>query len=237
VLSVARNADGLIIVVDVAKDPGGDLLMVLQELENSRILTTPPEGEVEITRRGFGSDIQFIWDGYLEECTSEDVVSLLREYNIRSAIVRIRGKVTLDSVEDAIYGNAVYRPTLVLGNKLDLITDELDTEILIKTAGPLDVLVASAEKPEGLRDKLGERLFDLIGVLRVYTKQPGKQVAEAPIVSRRGLTVGELAKMIHSDFYERFKYARIWGPSAKFDNERVGLDHILQDGDIVQFHT
>ena len=49
--------------------------------------------------------------------------------------------------------------------------------------------------------------------------------------------MGELAKMIHSDFYERFRYARLWGPSAKFPNERVGLDRELSDGDVVQFHT
>jgi len=49
--------------------------------------------------------------------------------------------------------------------------------------------------------------------------------------------VGDLAKLIHSDFYERFKYARVRGPSAKFESGRVGLDHVLADGDVVQFHT
>jgi len=56
-------------------------------------------------------------------------------------------------------------------------------------------------------------------------------------VARTGLTVGELAKMIHSDFYRRFKYAKVWGPSAKFDSERVGLDRELSDGDVVQLHV
>ncbi|MGD2200801.1 MAG: TGS domain-containing protein [Candidatus Bathyarchaeota archaeon] len=237
VLSVARNADGLIIVIDLSKDPREDLIMIFRELENARILTTPPKGEVEITKRGYGSDIQFIWDGALEDCTPDDVIKLLREYKIRSALVRIRGKVTLDIIEDAIFGNAVYRPTLILGNKADLISDDRAIDLLKESAGPLQVLIASAERPDKLSERMGERLFHLIRVIRVYTKQPGKEKALEPIVARQGLTVGELAKVIHSDFYERFKYARIWGPSAKFDNERVGLDHILQDGDIVQFHT
>ncbi len=236
VLSLARNADGIIVVVDLADDPGGSLLAVLRELEASRILTVEPEGEVELTRRGHGSDIQFIWDGTLEECTPDDVIKLLREYKIRSALLRIRGKVTLNVVEDAIFGNAVYRPTLVVANKLDLAVEGA-VESVRASAGGLEVLVLSMEGCEGLRELLGARLFELLGVVRVYTKQPGKKAAVEPIVARQGLTVGDLAKTIHSDFYKRFKYAKVWGPSAKFESERVGLDHVLADGDVVQLHA
>lgn len=236
VLSLARNADGIIIVVDLTDDPGGNLLMVLGELEASRILPVEPEGSVEITRRGHGSDIQFIWDGTLEECTSEDVIALLREYKIRSAIVRIQGKVTLDVVEDSIFGNAVHRPTLVIANKRDLAVEGAMESVEASATG-LKLLEVSLKKDEGLRELLGAELFKLLEVVRVYTKQPGKKPAVEPIVSRQGLTVGDLAKTIHSDFYKRFKYARIWGKSAKFESERVGLDHELADGDVVQLHT
>jgi ribosome-interacting GTPase 1 len=236
VLSLARNADGIIVVVDLADDPGGSLLAVLRELEASRILTVEPEGEVELTRRGHGSDIQFIWDGTLEGCTPDDVIKLLGEYKIRSALLRIRGRVTLNVVEDAIFGNAVYRPTLVVANKLDL-TVEGAVESVRASAGGLEVLALSMEGGEGLRELLGARLFELLGVVRVYTKQPGKNAAVEPIVARQGLTVGDLAKTIHSDFYKRFKYAKVWGPSAKFESERVGLDHVLADGDVVQLHA
>jgi len=237
VLSIARNADGLIIVVDLTDDPGGNLLMVRGELENSRVLTAEPDGEVEVTRRGYGSDIQFIWEGALEGCTHKEVVDLLQEYKVRSALVRIRGKVTLDAVEDAMFGNAVYRPTLVVANKTDLVDDERVIESVCEAARPVEVLAVSAEKTEGLGELLGSKLFDLLGIVRVYTKQPGGEPSREPIVARRGLTVGELAKMIHSDFYERFRYARLWGPSAKFDSERVGLDRELSDGDVVQLHA
>jgi hypothetical protein len=237
VLSLARNADGLIIVIDLTDDPGGNLLIVRGELENSRVLTAEPDGEVEVTRRGYGSDIQFIWEGELEGCTPEEVVGLLKEYKVRSALVRIRGRVTLDAVEDAMFGNAVYRPTLVVANKADLVDDEEVIESVRESAGPLEVLAVSAEKTEGLGELLGSKLFDLLGVVRVYTKQPGGEPSKVPIVARRGLTVGDLAKMIHSDFYERFRYARLWGPSAKFDSERVGLERELSDGDVVQLHA
>ena len=237
VLSSARNADGIIIVVDLTDDPGGNLLMVTRELENSRILTAEPQAGVEVTRRGHGSEIQFIWEGELDGCTPDDITALLREYKIRSALVRIRGRVTLDIVEDAMFGNAVYRPTLVIANKADLSSDPAVVESVRASAAPLEVMVVSAEKPGDLGERLGAKLFELLGIVRVYTKQPGKEAAVAPIVGHRGMTVGDLAKIIHSDFYERFKYARIKGPSAKFESGRVGIDHVLMDGDIVQFHT
>jgi len=236
VLSIARNADSVIIVVDLANDATGNYLMVAGELEKSRILTVEPEGEVEITKRGYGSDIQFIWDGALVDCTPEDVVGLLREYKIRSAIVRVKGKVTLDVVEDSVFGNTVYKPSLVVANKADLATSEAVGSVR-ESARPLEVLVVSAEKTNGLTELLGSRLFDLLGIVRVYTKQPGNEPSREPIVARKGLTIGDLAKTIHSDFYKRFRYARLWGPSAKFDGERVGIERELSDGDVVEFHV
>lgn len=237
VLSAARNSDAIIILVDLTDDPGGNLLTVTRELENSRILLAEPQGEVEVTRRGHGSELQFIWEGELDGCTPDDIATLLREYKIHSALVRIRGRVTLDIVEDAMFGNTVYRPTLVIANKADLSSDPAVIESVRASAAPLDVMVVSAEKPRNLQERLGASLFELLGIIRVYTKQPGKEAAVLPIVGQRGMNVGDLAKIIHSDFYERFKYARIRGPSAKFESGRVGIDHVLQDGDVVQFHT
>jgi hypothetical protein len=236
-LSAVRNADGVIIVVDLKDDPAGNLLMIKGELDASRILTSEPEGEVEIQRRGIGRDVQFIWEGELDGCTREEVVALLNEFRIRSALVRIRGSVTIDNVEDAIFGNAVYRPTLVVANKADLGIDRRTVDQLRMAAGPLDVLVISAEKTPNLAVAIGGELFKLLEIARIYTKEPGEEPAREPVVVRRGITVRELARTIHNDFYRNFKYARIWGPSAKFPNERVGLDRVLEDGTIIQLYT
>jgi hypothetical protein len=236
-LSAVRNADSIIIVVDLTDDPAGNLLMVQGELDASRILTSKPEGEVNIQRRGVGRDIQFIWEGEFADCTREEVVVLLNEFRIRSALVRIRGSVTIDNVEDAIFGNAVYRPTLVIANKADLGADPGTIEQLKMTADPLEVLVISAEKTPNLATTIGNRLFKLLEIARIYTKEPGEEPAREPVVVRRGITVGELARTIHNDFYKNFKYARIWGPSAKFPNEKVGLDRVLEDGTVIQLYT
>jgi ribosome-interacting GTPase 1 len=236
ILSLARNADALMIMVDLSTDPVEQYLMVAEELERSRILTTEPPGSVEIQRRGYGSDVQFIWEGELDGSTTEDVVRLLKEYKIRSALVRIRGKVTLDLVEDAIFENAVYRPTLILANKADLQTGD-GLGMLVEMADPLEVISISTRESSNLAELLGSRLFNLLGIVRAYTKEPRKDPSPIPIVAGRGLTVGELAKTIHTDFYRKFRYAKIWGSSANFPGERVGIDKELLDGDVVEFHV
>ena len=236
VLSHARNADGIIIMVDLTDDPVGQFLMVADELEKSRILTAEARGEAEIQRRGYGSEIQFIWEGELEGCTTEEVIGLLREYKIRSALVRIRGKVTLDLVEDAIFGNAVYRPTIVVANKTDVEWARGSLELLKETAKPLEVVPVSTLETPRLAELIGAKLYSLLHITRVYTKEPGREPSQTPIIAQGELTVGELAKMIHSDFYKRFKYARLWGDGAKFPGERVGLERSLIDGDTVELH-
>ncbi len=236
-LSQTRNADGIVIMVDLSNDPVGSYLMVQEELSNSRIFTVEPLGGVEIQKRGYGRDVQFIWEGELLDCSNEEVVALLNEYKIRSALVRIRGMVTLDVVEDAIFGNAVYRPTLVIANKADISVDLGTLDKLRQATEPLEVLVFSAKKDVELAKLIGRKLFERLHITRIYTKEPGKEPAKDPIVAKGNITVGELAKMIHNDFYERFKYARIWGPAAKFPNEKVGLDRELLDGTIIQLYV
>jgi len=236
-LSCVRNADGVIVVVDMTDDPAGNLLMVLEELESARILIQPPTGSVEIEKRGHGKEIQFIWEGEFVDCSEDEVIELLAGYRIRSALVRVTGKVTLDIVEDAIFGNAVYRPSFVLANKIDLNTDPGMLEQLCQAAGSIEVLPVSMEKTQDLAPKIGDKIFELLEITRVYTKEPGQEPAKDPIVCKPGTTVGDLARTIHNDFYNRFKYARIWGPSAKFDNEKVGIDRVLLDRTVIQLYT
>ncbi len=83
-------------------------------------------------------------------------------------------------------------------------------------------------------DELTATLFGMLRIIRVYTKQPGKPPdLEAPFTVPIGATVLDLAGIIHKDFAEGLKSARVWG-SAKFDGQVVQRDHVLQDGDIVE---
>ncbi|MBS7624169.1 50S ribosome-binding GTPase [Candidatus Bathyarchaeota archaeon] len=240
VLGLARNADGLIVMVDLSEDPVKQISMVLSELDKAGIMVKKPEGEVEIIRRPYGSGIQIINHGVLVDCTHEDIRDLLSSYRITSALVKISGKVSLDDVEAALFSNSVYRPTVIIANKSDLpnskenialLKDYLDAEWQ-----GLPLLVVSCLRNEGLKD-LGKILFGMLEIIRVYTKEPSsKEPSERPLIVKKGTSVIDVAKKLHSEIYKGFKYARIWGPSAKYPGERVGPSHILMDGDIVEIH-
>ena len=140
-------------------------------------------------------------------------------------------------VEDALYGSVVYKPTLVLANKADLPGAEEEFQRLKEVVSDLGVLAVSCVEPEGLRDLLGGAIFRMLSIIRVYTKELGKEPSKVPFVAQEGATVEDLAKMIHSDFLKNFKYARIWGPNAKFQGGRVGLSHMLRDSDVIEIHV
>jgi ribosome-interacting GTPase 1 len=97
------------------------------------------------------------------------------------------------------------------------------------------VVLTSVNQEVGLED-LGREIFRSLGVIRVYTAAPGAEPnLENPLVLRQGSTVEEAATAIHKVWQQKLKYALLWG-SAKFEGQRVGREHVLADGDVVELH-
>ncbi|HEX9261444.1 MAG TPA: GTPase, partial [Candidatus Bathyarchaeia archaeon] len=171
-LGLARNADGLIIMVDLANDPVRQLKLVLEELEKARVLVSKPKGRVDIDRRHAGTALRIILTGKLLDSSMREVEALLRSYKINDAIVKITGEVTLDDVEDAIFESTIYKPSLILANKLDVRGAAANLRTLeLYVNGKLPIIAASCEEKRGL-EKLGKKLFDALDIIRVYTKEP-----------------------------------------------------------------
>ena len=236
VLGLARNSDGLILMVDLSSDPAGQLSMLRSELGRAGIMIEKPEGEVEITRRSGGAGIQLIGNGVLVDCTVDDVRRLLRNYRISSALIKIRGRVTLSDIEDSLFSSLVYKPTIIVANKLDVegAEESLNRLMGLMEGSEIPILPVSCRDGRGL-DGLGDSIFRMLRIIRVYSKEPGlKKPSPKPLVIDEGSTVIEAAKRLHSELYKRFRYARVWGPSAKYPGQRVGPAHILMDGDIIE---
>jgi small GTP-binding protein len=86
-------------------------------------------------------------------------------------------------------------------------------------------------------DFLKSTILKSMDVIRVYTKEPGKPKAENPCVLPINSTVKDVAESIRHGFAATVRETRITGPSSKFPNQKVGLEHVLKDLDIVEFHT
>ena len=237
-LGVARNSDGLILMVDLSQDAVGQLSVVLGELEKARILVSRPKGRVEIEKKYMGVGLRIILVGRLVDCGMRDVEELLKSYRMSDAIVKISGEASLNDVEDAVFESTTYKPCVVVANKIDLPGAEASLQSLRKYVRErMPIIAASCEKRIGL-ERLGETLFRILGIIRVYTKEPNqREHSKKPFTLKKGATVQDLAKSIHSDFRERFDFAKVWSKRLVFSPQKVGSTFVLEDGDTVEIHV
>jgi small GTP-binding protein len=236
-LALARNADGVILMVDLSQDPVEQLSLVLGELDKARILVSKPKARVDVERKYMGAGLRIILIGRLLDCTMRNVEQLLRSYRITDAIVKISGEATLDDVEEAVFGSVTYKPAVIVANKTDLQDSEAKIKLLqVYNSNKLPILAVSCMNKTGL-EKLGETLFTALDIMRVYTKEPSKkEFSRKPFILRKGATVYDLARNIHSDFSRNFSFAKVWGKHLIFSPQKVGLTFVLEDEDIVEIH-
>jgi len=236
-LALARNADGLILMVNLTQDPVSQLSLILDEMQKARILISKPKARVEVERKFMGAGLRIILIGRLVDCTFKDVEELLKSYRIMDAVVKIYGEATLDEVEDAVFESTIYKPAVIVANKMDLEGSEANLKLLETYVGnKLPIVAVSCEKGYGL-EKLGEALFKTLNIIRVYTKEPKeKEFSKRPFILKKGATVYDLAKNIHSDFSEKFSFAKVWSKRLVFSPQKVGSAFFLEDGDIVEIH-
>lgn len=122
-------------------------------------------------------------------------------------------------------------------NKSDLYTSEqlrkLNARIKSKK---LNAIIISTLTNNGIED-LKKKIIKSMEVIRVYTKEPKKTPSKIPIILPKNSTVKDVAESILKGLSRKIKETRITGPSSKFSNQRVGLNHKLKDKDIVELHT
>jgi uncharacterized protein len=238
-LGLARNADGVILMLDMTCDPIEQLELILSELEKTRVLVTKiTGGQVDIDRRPAGSRLRIIVTGKLVDCSFKEVEELLRDYRITDAIVKISGQVTLEDVENAIYENTIYKPAVIIANKLDVPGTMANLKKLkAHVNGKIPIVPMSCEKKVGVPE-LGKAIFDSLGIIRIYTKEPGQKThSDHPFTLRKGATVNELTKNIHKELLENFMFAMVWAKRLPFSPKKVGLNFVLDDGDIIEIHA
>lgn len=128
------------------------------------------------------------------------------------------------------------REMVIIGNKSDLDASNANQHELNSRYGAgFPVIVVSAKEGNGLKE-VRSRLFEALDIIRVHTKTPGaKADLSDPVILKRGSTLKDAAESVHKDFRHKLKFALIWG-SGKFDGQRVGPQHALQDGDIIELH-
>lgn len=133
---------------------------------------------------------------------------------------------------------ALRLPALMLANKADLAADETaEVEVFRELTGvDYPALAISAKTGQGLGE-VGAWLFGHLGIVRVYTKTPGRPAEkDRPFTLRRGQTIEDVARLVHKDLAHSLRYARVWGRSG-FGGQQVGREHVVEDGDVIELHA
>jgi len=198
-----------------------------------QIVDTPPLAEGRLESRLFGlirnadALVAVVDLGAGPATQVEAVLRLLHQWGVQP----------LGPGDDAVPGREQADKRLVVAaNKADL-GGALDAfqRLLAGYGERFPMVHTSASQAVGL-EELGREIFKSLGVIRVYTAAPGaKPNLENPLVLPQGSTVEEAATAIHKVWQQKLKYALLWG-SAKFEGQRVGREHVLADGDVVELH-
>jgi len=224
VIAVARSSDLILILIDAAYPRQYDI--TAGELEGFGIRLNKQKPDINISKNIRGG-INIERTVKLTKISEREILAALNEYGIYNANIVFRTDAGLDGLIDVLEGNRVYLPAIVVVNKIDLLRNR-------KISFPVSYLPVSAERNVGI-DKLKERIFQALNLIKIYTKRKGEAAdLEEPLIIRSGSRIADVCERLHRDLKKEFKYALVWGKSVKHPGQRVGLQHVLQDGDIVQ---
>ncbi len=125
----------------------------------------------------------------------------------------------------------------LLANKEDLPGAKERLLILRELWGSAFTIISASVKIPHKMEKIKQEIYNLLGVIRVYTKAPGEPPDMSdPVVLKKGSLVIDAARSIHKDFARNLKFARVW-KKDKFNGLKVEREYILEEGDIVEFHV
>jgi ribosome-interacting GTPase 1 len=234
VLSVARSADLVLVVLDVFQPH--HLSVLKKELAEGgiRLDEQPPNILIEKTSTG-GISV----NAQVPIKASERLIKeIMRLYGLHNGRLIIREpNLTDDQLIDVLNGNRIYVPSVIVLNKIDLVNASFVQEIKSKTVGNNNnnnyFIAVSADSGINI-DVLKEAIYQRLGFIRVYMRPKGGETDfKEPLIIKNGATVQDVCNKIHRNMAKNFRYGLVWGKSAKFAGQKVGLDHKLADEDVL----
>jgi hypothetical protein len=165
---------------------------------------------------------------------------VVRRADAAVLVVSLEDPAVLDEIDFILHTlerNRLAPPHLLLANKLDL-AGAPDTFAALEDLYRDRFRCLAVSASTGLHlDRFTRAVFDLLGIVRVYTKAPGKKAdLTSPFVLHRGQTVLDAARLVHKDFADHLKFARLFRPRGGHDGLAVERTHVVEDEDILEFH-
>lgn len=231
IASVIRIADLLLFVVDATEPGQTDKLLEELSLLDIKVNKVKPKVLVE-EKRGGGVEVEANKHKVPDRQEVEAIMHELGAYNCK---VIFYSDMDSDELIALLIDKAVYARGVIALNKIDLLSDAEADRIRRELEARLRMKVVPISASKGVNlDRLKGLIFDNLSLVRVYLKpKDGTVDYDRPFVLKEGGSVSDLAKGLHSKAAKNLKCAYITGKSARFENQRVGAEHVLEDGDVV----
>ena len=228
VLSVARACDLILLMIDVFET---HVDVLADELHLAGIRLNERPADVTLTKANRGG-LTVNPTVKLTKLDAGMVADICREWGYLNGTVVVRQDITEDQLIDVLAGNRMFLRAFVVVNKIDLVSSDYVKQLQAKLPG-WKLVPISAEKGVGLT-RLKDEIYSTLRFMRVFLKPQGKEADMAdPMIVKQDSDVGMVCDAIHRDWRKRFRYANVWGPSAQFPGQKVGLDHPLKDADVL----
>ena len=124
----------------------------------------------------------------------------------------------------------IEKPALVAATKAD---EAADGDVARLAAALEREVVPVSVLDDASLEAFRDAVWKLTGLIRVFLRRAGEDDAE-PIALPSGATIVEVADRIHHELAAACTGARVWGPSARFEGQRVGRTHVVEDGAVVE---
>ncbi|KAI6159590.1 P-loop containing nucleoside triphosphate hydrolase protein [Pisolithus thermaeus] len=255
VVATAKTADLILIMLDATKSEEQRRLLEI-ELDAVGIRLNKRKPDVVFKRRTTGG-ITLTTTVKLTKTDEKTIRTILASYKLHNCDVMIREDITTDELIDVLIGTRKYIPCLCVCSRLAPVViidfksadvynkiDAISLEMVDKLARSENTVVISCEMGLNL-DYLIERVWESLGLVKVYTKKRGERPdLSDPVCLRKGATIEDVCLGIHKSLATNFRYALVWvlhilGRSSKFSPhaQKVSLNHQVQDEDVVSIFT
>ncbi|MBR9690462.1 GTP-binding protein [Candidatus Woesearchaeota archaeon] len=228
VLSAMRNADMCLILLDSTQP--NHLPAILKEVYETGVRINQKKLDVKIKKTG-KDGIKIGKTVKLSSLNDETIKGILQAFRINNAEVLIRENINEEQFIDCIQDNKKYMASITVLNKVDAVSKE-QLENLKKK---LKVDIAVSAKNITNIEKLKKLIFKKLELVRIYLKEPGKKPdLDEPLIMFKNCTVKDVCQKLHRDFVDKFRFSKVWGKSAKFGGQKLMLNHVLRDGDVLE---
>lgn len=221
VLSVARNADLLIVMTDVKRMDY--LKKLVDELEKAGIRINKDRPDVKIEKKISGG--LAVRSNIKQDFDNQTVINIANEFGVKHGEITLKEKLTIDRLVDAFSIRIVYKPAIFVVNKADT-KQKHEYE---------DLMYISAGKEIGIT-KLKETIWEYLKLVTIYLVEKNeKPNLDNSIIMKEGNTLKNVAEKIGTEFSETKTIAKIWGTGAKFPGQEMPLSTKVQNEMQIRF--